>query len=167
MAKQGISVKRTAELLGVSPRWVRARIAEGAISPKRAAGGRSGRYAVTDADVAVLRGLAAAPAAVPSEPAAGAPQSADGPQPAGAQSPETPVTADALARIGKLEAERANLLARLAWEHATAEAQGKALDEERRRVDALTAEVAAQRTRVEQLKALSAWDRVIGRHKAI
>ena len=143
MAKPGTSVRRAAGLLAVTPKWVRARIDEGAISPKRIGRGRNGRFAISDEDLDVLRGLAA-PAA------------------------ETaPSGEDALARIGKLEADRANLLARLAWEHATAEATQRALDEERGRVEVLTAEVSAQRTRVEQLKALSVLDRVLGRHKGV
>jgi DNA-binding transcriptional MerR regulator len=141
MAKQGTSVKRAAELLGISPRWIRARIADGAISPKRANGRRGGPYVLSDTDVEALRGIAAEATA-----------QADG---------------TALARIGQLEAERANLLARLAWEHATAEARQQAIEEEKHRVEQLTAELAAQRGRVEQLKALSLVDRVLGRHKAI
>jgi hypothetical protein len=141
MAKQGTSVKQAAELLGVSPRWVRARIAEETISPKRAGGKRGGPYAISEADVEILRGLATKSA--------------------------PPAGPDALARIGKLEAERANLLARLAWEHATADARQQAIDEEKKRVEQLTAELALQRARVEQLKALSAIDRLLGKHKAI
>jgi hypothetical protein len=141
MAKHGISVRRAAELLGVSAISVRAWIADGAITPQRARGGHSGPYAITDAEVEVLKALAVKTAA-----------KAD---------------SGALARIGKLEAERANLLARLAWEHATGEASQHALEDERRRSEALATEVANQRTRVEQLKALSAWDHLRGRHKNI
>ena len=141
MAKRGTSVKRAADLLGVDSAWVRTRIDEGAISPKRAGNGRNARYALSDEEVDALRALAAARPSSPHD--------------------------DSLARISKLEAERANLLARLAWEHATADANRSALDEERLRVKELTTEVAAQRTRVEQLKALSAWDRVLGRHKVV
>ena len=57
----------------------------------------------------------------------------------------------ALARMSQLETERANLLAQVAWE----------------RTSQLAAELDRQRARVEALKALSAWDRVLGRHKAI
>jgi DNA-binding transcriptional MerR regulator len=141
MARQGTSVKRAAEQLGVTAKWIRDRIAEGAVSPERAGGGRNGRYALTDADLELLRSRAAANTERPKR--------------------------DVLAKIETLEAERANLLARLAWEHATARANEQALEQERRRVEALTAEVAAQRTRVEELKALSVFDRLVGRHKGI
>jgi hypothetical protein len=141
MARQGTSVKRAAELLGVTPKWVRARITDASITPKRSGSGRNTRYALTEAEIETLRGLAARP--------------------------ETGVRGDTLARIDTLEAQRANLLARLAWERATARAQMESLVAERARVDALMAELAAQRSRVEHLKALSVMDRVLGKHKDI
>jgi hypothetical protein len=73
----------------------------------------------------------------------------------------------ALARISQLEDERANLLAQVAWERAISQEQQKTLESERTRAEQLAADLAAQRSRVEALKALSAWDRVLGRHKAV
>ena len=72
-----------------------------------------------------------------------------------------------LARFTQLEGERANLLAQVAWERAIAQEQQKVLEAEHARVMELAAELELQRTRIEQLKALSAWDRVLGRHKGI
>jgi hypothetical protein len=141
MARQGTSVKKASELLGVTPKWIRARIADSSISPKRTGSGRGARYLLTDVEIEALRGLAARSAA--------------------------DVRGDALARIDTLEAQRANLLARLAWERATAHARGASLQAERARVDQLMAELAVQRTRVEQLKALSLLDRMLGKHKDI
>jgi hypothetical protein len=141
MARRGTSVKRTAELLGVTPKWIRARIADSSVTPKRSGSGRNARYSLTDAEIDTLRGLAARTTA--------------------------DVRGDALARIDTLEAQRANLLARLSWERATAHAREEALQAERARVDQLLAELAAQRTRVEQLKALSVVDRMLGKHKDI
>jgi hypothetical protein len=141
MARQGTSVKRTAELLGVTPKWVRARIADASITPKKSGSGRNTRYALTEAEIETLRGLAARPV--------------------------SGVRGDALARIDTLEAQRANLLARLAWERATARAHQESLLAERARVDGLLEELATQRSRVEQLKALSVVDRMLGKHKDI
>ncbi len=154
MAKQSMSMKEAAAALGVPPKWIRARIAEGAIRPRRAGGKGSGRYVLSEADVAELRARAAAH---PPK------TSSDVPAPEADSSPET----EALARIGRLEADRANLLAQVAWERAIAREQQKALELERERVEKLLAELDAQRARVEQLKALGVWDRLMGRHKHI
>ena len=55
----------------------------------------------------------------------------------------------------------------VAWERAISQEQQKALEAELARVEKLAADLETQRARVEALKALSAWDRVLGRHKAI
>jgi hypothetical protein len=141
MARQGTSVKKAAETLGVTPKWIRARIAEASVTPRRSGSGRNARFELTDAEVETMRGLAAA-----GEPA-----------PVGSE----------LARIGTLETQRANLLARLAWERATSRSREEALQVERARVDRLLADLDLQRSRVEALKALSVVDRVLGRHKDI
>jgi len=72
-----------------------------------------------------------------------------------------------LARYSNLEAERANLLAQIAWERALAREREAALDLEQKRSEQLALDLEAQRQRVEALKALSAWDRIRGRHKQI
>ena len=142
MAKQGKSVKQAAAELGVKPAWVRAKIESGVISPARVGSKRNGRFGLTDADLSTLRSiLHAAETADPST--------------------------DALARIERLESDRANLLAQVAWARAIAQEQQKALELERERARALSAEVDAQRDRVERLKALSVLDRVLGRHKRV
>lgn len=138
---QGVSPAQAAEELGVPVAWVRAQIASGAVTPARSSDKRNARYILSDADVATLRALAA------EDPTAGG-------------------TA-ALARVSHLEAERANLLAQVAWERAISQEQQKALETELARTEKLSAELERQHTRVEALKALSAWDRVLGRHKAI
>ena len=73
----------------------------------------------------------------------------------------------ALARISQLEADRTNLMAQVAWARGIAQEQQKALESERSRTEKLEAELAAQRLRVEQLKSLSALDRLLGRHKRV
>ena len=137
----GLSTAQAAEDLGVPVAWVRSQVSAGAVTPARSSDKPNARYVLSGADVAALRALAAA------DPAAGG-------------------TA-ALARMSQLEAERANLLAQVAWERAIAQEQQKALEAELTRAGQLAAELERQRTRVEALKALSAWDRVLGRHKAI
>jgi DNA-binding transcriptional MerR regulator len=137
----GLGISRAAEQLGVSAGWVRAQVAAGAISPARSSEKSKARYYLSDADLESLREIAA------SDPSAGG-------------------TA-ALARFSELEAERSNLLAQVAWERAISREQGKALELERARSERLEAELTAQRERVEALKALSAWDRVLGRHKTV
>ena len=137
----GLGPIQVAEVLGVPVAWVRSQIAAGAVTPARSSDKPNARYILSDDDIATLRATAA------EDPAAGG-------------------TA-ALARVSQLEAERANLLAQVAWERAIAQEQQKALEAELARTEKLSAEVDLQRTRVEALKALSAWDRMLGRHKAI
>jgi hypothetical protein len=72
-----------------------------------------------------------------------------------------------LARIGQLEADRTNLMAQVAWARAVAQEQQKTLEVERQRAEKLAADLEAQRARIEQLKALSVLDRLLGRHKRI
>jgi DNA-binding transcriptional MerR regulator len=136
-----VSIKQAAEDLGVTARWIRAQIAADLISPARAGSKRNGRFVLSAADVEVLAARAA------EDPSAGG--------------------AAMLARFTQLEGERANLLAQVAWERAIAQEQQKALEAEHVRVAKLIEDLEAQRLRVEQLKALSAWDRVLGRHKSI
>jgi hypothetical protein len=138
---QTISIKQAAEDLGVAARWIRAQIASGLISPERSGNKRNGRFALSAADVEALAAHAA------EDPSAGG--------------------AAMLARFTQLEGERANLLAQVAWERAIAQEQQKALEAEHARVAQLVEDLEVQRARVEQLKALSAWDRVVGRHKSI
>ena len=135
------SAKRAAEELSVSSAWVRAQIAAGIVTPTRSSGKRNARYQLTEADVETLKDLAA------DDPSAGGPA--------------------VLARVSRLEAERANLLAQVAWERAIAQEQQKALEIELARTAKLAADLELQHARVEALKALSAWDRIRGRHKAI
>jgi len=142
MAKQGMSVKQAAAELGVKPAWVRARIESGVVSPARIGSKRNGRFSLSDADLDALRTELRA------------------------SSPE-PGASDALARIERLESDRANLLAQVAWARAIAQEQQKALELERERAATLAAEIDAQRDRVERLKALSVLDRLLGRHKSI
>ena len=137
----GLSTSQAAEELGASVGWVRAQIAAGVVTPARSSEKRNARYLLSEADIATLQPLAS------EDPAAGG-------------------TA-ALARVSHLEAERANLLAQVAWERAIAQEQQKALEAELARTERLSADLDLQRARVEALKALSAWDRVLGRHKAI
>lgn len=73
----------------------------------------------------------------------------------------------ALARISELEADRTNLMAQVAWARGVAQEQQKALEVERQRAEKLAADLEAQRTRIEALKALSLIDRLLGRHKRI
>jgi len=73
----------------------------------------------------------------------------------------------ALARVTQLEADRTNLMAQVAWARGVAQEQQKALEIERQRAEKLAADLDAQRARVERLKALSVFDRLLGRHKAI
>ena len=137
----GLSTTEAAEELGVSATWVRAQISAGVIEPQRASDKPGARYILSPADIATLRPLAA------EDPAAGG--------------------SAALARLGQLEAERANLLAQVAWERAIAQEQQKALEAELARTERLSADLERQHTRIEALKALSAWDRLLGRHKSI
>ncbi|MDO8879450.1 MAG: hypothetical protein Q7W44_01400 [Coriobacteriia bacterium] len=142
MAKQGMSVKQAAEALGATPKWVRRQIAASVITPARTGSKRNGRFLLGDAEVETLRAL--------KDNASGG-------------SDDT----TALARIERLEADRANLLAQVAWARAVAQEQQKALEFERERTGTMAAELEVQRARVEQLKALGAIDRLLGRHKSI
>lgn len=146
LAKQAMTVKRAAELLGVSPKWVRKQIGEGAISPSRQGRKQGGRFLLSEADVETLRVRAA-----------------DRGNGRGRGNGE----AATLARVSRLEADRANLLAQVAWSRAIVQEQQKALDAERERAERLTVDLAEQRSRVEALKALSVLDRLLGRHKSI
>lgn len=145
MAKSGISVRQAAEDLGVPAKWVRRHISAGTITPQREGGKSGGRFALTAAELVTLRERLSA------KPRSG--------------SPSTDTTA--LARITQLEADRANLLAQVAWSRAIAQEQQKAVEVERERADRLAAEVETQRARVEALKALTVIDRALGRHKSI
>lgn len=140
-APDTVGIRQAAEDLGVTARWIRAQIASGLISPVRSGSRRNGRFVLSAADVEALATRAA------EDPSAGG-------------------TA-MLARFTQLEGERANLLAQVAWERAIAQEQQKALEVEHARVAQLVEDLELQRVRVEQLKALSAWDRVLGRHKSI
>lgn len=141
-AARPLGIKQVAAELGVGAKWIRAQVAAGTVAPKRAGGKGDGRYLFTADDLEALR------LAKEAEPLAGE---------------ET----TAIARISRLEADRTNLLAQVAWARAVAQEQQKALEIERERAEKLAAELEAQRTRVERLKALSALDRLLGRHKAI
>jgi capsule polysaccharide export protein KpsE/RkpR len=132
---------QAAEEIGVSTGWIRSHIAAGTVTPARSSEKRNARYVLSEADVESLRAAAA------EDPTAGG-------------------TA-ALAVVSRLEAERANLLAQVAWERAIAQEQQKALEAELARTERLSAEIDLQHARIEALKALSAWDRLVGRHKAI
>lgn len=141
-AARALGIKQVAADLGVSAKWIRGQVAVGTVTPKRAGGKGDGRFLFTAEDLEALRlGRAAEPPA----------------------DEET----TAIARISRLEADRTNLLAQVAWARAVAQEQQKALEIERERSEKLAAELEAQRTRIERLKALSALDRLLGRHKAI
>lgn len=141
MAKNGMSIKQAAAELGVSAKWVRRQIEAGVIAPERSSAKRNARYLITADELAALKLRA------DEDPTAGGPA--------------------LLARYNQLEAERANLLAQVAWERAIAQEQQKALAAEQQRAEKLAAELEQQRARVEALKSLSAWDRLRGRHKGI
>ena len=146
LAKRTVTVNAAAETLGVSAKWIRKQIAAGRITPARQGTKKGGRYLLTDAEIETLRTTAAERRG-----------NGDG---AGGE-------AVSLARLNRLEADRANLLAQVAWARAIVQEQQKALDAERERSERLVADVAEQRARIEALKALSAFDRLLGRHKSI
>jgi len=150
LAKRGVTVKQVAEELGVSAKWIRGHITAGTITPERQGNKRNGRFLLSDADVETLRTRASEERPTEERPA----------EPEGGDT-------TALARISQLEADRANLLAQVAWARAISQEQQKALEIERERAEKLDAELEAQRSRVEALKALSVLDRALGRHKAI
>jgi DNA-binding transcriptional MerR regulator len=152
--QQGLSIKSAAAQLGVSAKWIRAQVAAGSVTPSRSSDKRNARYLFSEADIVALRALVAASAADTAIPAASSAVAA-------AEAPA------ALARVTRLEAERANLIAQVAWERAIAQEQQKALEAERARTAKLAADLELMHARVEALKALSAWDRVMGRHKAV
>ena len=141
-ATRMLGIKQVAADLGVRAKWIRAQIATGTVTPKRAGGKADGRFLFTAEQIEALR------LAEEAEPPA-----------------EEETTA--IARISRLEADRTNLLAQVAWARAVAQEQQKALEIERERAEKLAVELEAQRTRIERLKALSALDRLLGRHKAI
>ncbi len=127
--------------MGVSPKWIRRQIKAGVIDPARSGNKRNSRFALSDADIDVLRTVLDAGGGAGSR--------------------------GELARIAELESDRAELLAQVAWTRAVAQEQQKAPEAERGRSERLEAELQVQRTRIEQLKALSALHRLLGRHKAI
>jgi len=146
LAKQAITVKRAGETLGVSAKWIRKQIAEGLITPTRQGKKQGGRFLLSDSEVEILRLRAAERRGSVAGPAS---------------------DAATLARVSRLEADRANLLAQVAWARAIVQEQQKALDAERDRSEKLATDLAAQHERVEALKALSVLDRVLGRHKSV
>lgn len=85
----------------------------------------------------------------------------------GEATPESVGPGTELVRISQLETERTNLMAQVAWARGVAQEQQKALEVERQRTEKLATDLETQRARVEQLKALSALDRLLGRHKRI
>jgi hypothetical protein len=154
VAKKGIGLKQAAAELGATPARLRAEIAAGTISPARMGSKRNGRFLLTPADVDALRAKLGDASTAPVAPS-------------GVPAAESAEQETMLARMTQLEAERSNLLARVAWERALALSHEKSLEAERARTEKLEAELGQQRARVEALKALSAWDRVLGRHKSI
>jgi excisionase family DNA binding protein len=156
MAKQGMSVKEAAAYLGVTPSWIEDQIASGRIKPKKGRGKYSGKPYLSKADREKLGELWSRSPIPEVEPLSDMP-SDDLP----------PAVSTLLARYSDLEAERANLLAQIAWERALARERETALDLEQKRGEQLSADLEVQRRRVEALKALSTWDRMLGRHKSI
>ncbi len=138
---QTFSIAQAAKELGVSAEWIRTQVSAGRVSPMRTSGKRSARHALTDADIATLRAASA------EDPAAGG--------------------IAALTVVSRLETERANLLAQVAWERAIAQEQQKALENEHARTERLSAELELQRARIEALKALTVLDRLLGKHKVV
>lgn len=154
MTIRTITVREAAESLGVKPGWVRIRIADGVIQPVRAEGKGKKRYLLDADDLEVLRSWAQARTTRSSK--SGRSVSA-----------ASAADAHALARVVQLEEERSNLLAQVAWARALAQEQQKAIEHERERVQRLEAELRVQQSRIEALKALTVWDRLLGRHKGI
>ena len=156
MAKRGMSIKETAESIGVTTSWVEEQIAAGHVRPTKGRGKYSGRPYLSKKDCDTLRALWSR-APIPEVEAYTAIPTDELP----------PAVSALLARYSNLEAERANLLAQIAWERALAREREAALDLEQKRSEQLAVDLEAQRQRVEALKALSAWDRIRGRHKQI
>lgn len=154
MTIRTITVREAAESLGVKPGWVRIRIADGVIQPVRAEGKGKKRYLLDADDLEVLRSWAQARTTRSSK--SGRSVSA-----------ASAADAHALARVVQLEEERSNLLVQVAWARALAQEQQKAIEHERERVQRLEAELRVQQSRIEALKALTVWDRLLGRHKGI
>ena len=155
MAKRGMSIKEAATYLGVTPSWIEEQIAAGHVKPGKGRGKLSGRPYLTKSDRDKLSELWSR-APIPEVEAFGA-----------STEELPPAVSTLLARYSDLQAERANLLAQVAWERALAREREAALDLEQKRSEQLAADLETQRQRVEALKALSAWDRVRGRHKKI
>lgn len=141
LVKQGTTLKQAAEIIGVTPKWIRRQIKAGIISPERVGNKRNGTFVLSQADVQTLQGFAGSNTGLDER--------------------------TALARITQLESDRSDLLVQVAWARAIAQEQQKALETEQSRSEKLQAELETQRERIEQLKALSAFDRLLGRHKAI
>lgn len=138
---QTFTVSQAAKELGVPAEWIRSQVTAGLVTPTRSSAKRKARHILNEADVAALRAAAA------EDPTAGG--------------------VAALTLVSRLETERANLLAQVAWERAIAQEQQKALETERARTEHLAAQLDLQRSRVEALKALTVLDRIFGRHKAV
>lgn len=156
MAKQIMTLKEVSTYLGVTTGWVKEQVAAGKVKPRKGRGKQAGRPVFSKKDRETLKELWSRAPIPEVESAPGIP--AD-------ELP--PAVGTLLARYSDLEAERANLLAQIAWERALAREREKALELEQDRSRQLAEEVAVQRTRIEALKALSTWDRIRGRHKAI
>ena len=156
VAKRGMSVKEAATTLGVTTSWVEEQIAAGRVKPGKGRGKLSDRPYLSKRDIDTLRELWSRAPIPEVEPLSAIPTD---------ELP--PGVSTLLARYSDLEAERANLLAQIAWERALAREREAALELEQKRNEQLAAELDAQRTRVEALKALSTWDRIRGRHKSI
>lgn len=154
MARRTITVREAAESLGVKPGWVRRRIADGIIQPARSDGKGKKRYLLDADDLEVLRSWVEA-------------RTAGGSKRSRRASTASAADAHALARVAQLEEERSNLLAQVAWARALAQEQQKAIEHERERVERLETELRTQQSRIEALKALTVWDRLLGRHKGI
>lgn len=141
LVKQGTTPKQAAEIIGVTPKWIRRQIKAGIISPERVGNKRNGTFMLSEADIQTLQGFVGSNAG--------------------------PDERTALARITQLESDRSDLLVQVAWARAIAQEQQKTLETEQNRSEKLQTELETQRARIEQLKALTAFDRLLGRHKAI
>ena len=131
-------------MLEVSEKWVRRQIDAGVIQVSRRGGKKRGPFMLAEADVDTLR------------------ERLNAKPPKGERA-----EISAIARIEQLETDRANLLAQLAWARAIGQEQQKTIEAETERARWLDGQLAEQRARVEALKALSLFDRLLGRHKSI